>query len=124
MEKLNLINNGNSEVTFLSNENTLILKLKGIITSQHFRTLRSNVIGMIRSLGVKKLVINTRESEYQEFDFSDRNREDFYREAANGGIKEFRIIYPNKDFINEIQEQWKEFFRSNKININVSAGLS
>lgn len=124
MEALQLFNTEHSEVTFISRNNTLVLKLKGIVAKNHLRSLRHNINGIINSLNVNNLILNTLESEYQEFDFTDEERKNFYKEAEVGGLRKFKIVYPYKYFIKEIQNQWKVFFGEHNINIDVVASRS
>ena len=81
METIQLVKNENTEVEFLAGSKTLIFKLKGVVSRKHLQQLRLNVLGMFDSLGVKNIVMNTTESEYQEFDFTDEERKEFCLEA-------------------------------------------
>ena len=121
MSAIQLVKNENTEVTFLASSKTLILKLKGFVSKKHLEALRQNVFGMFGTLGINQMVLNTTESEYQEFDFTDEERKSFYKEAERKGIQKLTIVYPNKYFIRQIRNQWKEFFKKNNIRIRVSA---
>ena len=123
MESIRLINEDHIEVAYTPSKSMMLMKLKGIVEKKHLENLRDKVASFFSTFEIEKLIMNTKDSEYQEFDFADNTRKAFYKIAEQNGVKKFTIEYPNRYFINQIKDQWSEFFSNNGINISVSARL-
>lgn len=119
MDLITLKKDEHAEIFFRPINRKLVMKLRGIISSQNLRGLRSFVMELFQSIGATQFEIDLVNSEYQEFDFEDEDRKKFYKKAAGEGINTFILKYPHKDFRNQILTQWKVYFRRNSIDIDV-----
>lgn len=119
MKAIQLMNIQNAEVIYQPIKEEIVLKLKGIISASQLSFIRGLVIQLFGNLKARTFVMDLENSEYQEFDFGDTEKKEFYKSAEKGGIKSFLLKYPNKYFYDQLQRQWEVFFKRNDIKIKV-----
>ena len=116
-----LINSCFCRAEYLAEFNAVHIIFKGEVNSEQIIKLRNMLSSLSESLKIEKLILDFTECDQIFIDYNSHIRIAIWKSLENHGLKMVLLIIPPENFTASAQSSWESFYKSNKLNIEVSA---